>query len=130
MCMGKAEILGDREAYSPELVRRVTGREPGDTRPMLRETATLRKMFNEALELGFVGSDCEIQQGSIQLDYVDTKKLKRGYAPQEFVVNFEADYTVTENTGVFIHETYGQGATRISKWGDWDRYLNETMKPL
>jgi hypothetical protein len=134
----RGEILGDedqnRETYSPELVARVTGREPGDTRPLPRETATLRQMYDEAMKLGFVGKDHMIAMGGIVLDFKNADALDSGFAPLTFTVHFKPDSYQRAETeeeakvGVFIDEMYGPDQIKIKTWGDWDKYLNDTMR--
>lgn len=136
----KAEILSiicdnaeeSAEPYTPELVIRVTGRKPDDPRPLLRETKTLRTMFDEAMKLGFEGNDSEIEEGCIYLDYVNTSKLDKGYAPQGFTASFtceEDESRETVQSGVYMDDDYGHYQYRVNTWGDWDRMLNELMSP-
>ena len=139
----RAEILGDRPSeaasamrpsYSPDLVRRVTGRAPDDATPILREAATLHKMLDEALRLGFKGDGRAIEQkGELHLDFVDVEALNRGYAPESFTVAFYSDYPEMDDpkaSGVFAHPKYGPGADLLSTWSSWDRYLDSCIRPV
>ena len=90
-CSGHDDRIGDpteaflrdffgvwRRHYSPERIRRVTGREPNDPRPLLQNNATLDRMLKETSLLGFYGS--------LRIEVEDTHSVKC-YSSEENVKN-------------------------------------------
>ena len=164
----REEILGDffgvwRRHYSPERIRRVTGRSPGDPNPLLQNGVTLRKMLKEARLLGFHSRNKK-DESRIYLDWVDPEMLANGYAPQGFAVTFDDGYDsnhqlefdseawatdlfndsalldaeawandwlaneLISEFGVYIHEDHGPFPFKLHTWGDWDRFIERTMR--
>ena len=116
-----------RRHFSPERIRRVTGRDAGSDEPIVRDATSLARMRREARMLGFEDYTADEEaEYNICLDWVDPESLDKGFAPETFSVSLECDDD--SQYGVCIDEMYGPYPTHLRFWGDWDEYLTLCMK--